>query len=153
MKKVFAYFFLVLLSCSTGPKPITYGEASCHFCSMTIVDKQHAAQLVTDKGKVYNFDALECMLNHLNDVEEQKIGILLTNTYHQPELLTEVQTCTFLISYGIPSPMGEFLTAFQHVEDAKMAQQKHQGDLFTWQELRERFKRIDKVTHHVHHKH
>ena len=153
MKKGVVYFLFFISACTIGPKPITYGESTCHFCSMTIVDKQHAAQLVTSKGKVFNFDALECMLNHINTIEEEKIGLLLTNTYHQPEVLTEVQTCTFLISYGIPSPMGEFLTAFQHVEDAKKAQEKHQGDLFTWDELRERFKRKDKVTHHVHHKH
>ena len=40
-------------------------------------------KLVTDKGKVFNYDAMECMLNHLNEVEEQKIGILLTTYLSQ----------------------------------------------------------------------
>ena len=141
MKKGIAYFLLLLFGCSVGPKPIAYGEVSCHFCSMTIVDKQHASQLVTNKGKVFNFDALECMLNHLNELEEEKIGVLLTNIYHYPEELVEVHQATFLISEGIPSPMGEFLTAFKTYEEAVEAQAEHGGTLFNWEELRERFKK------------
>ena len=142
MKKGIVYFLLLfVLGCTIGPKPIVYGETSCHFCSMTIVDKQHASQLVTKKGKVFNFDAIECMLNHLNDVEAQKIGLLLTNTYHDPEDLMDATKATFLISEGIPSPMGEYLTAFKTLEEAQKAQQEHQGEIFTWEELRARFRK------------
>jgi copper chaperone NosL len=31
---------------------------------MTIVDKVHAAEIVTKKGKVCKFDATECMINY-----------------------------------------------------------------------------------------
>lgn len=141
MKKIGLYVILVFLSCNVAPKPIAYGETACKFCSMTVVDKQHAAQLVTDKGKVFNFDALECMLNYLREVEEEEIGLLLTNTYYHPEELVEVQNCSFLISEGIPSPMGEYLTAFQNIEEAETAMDEHGGELFTWDELRTRFKR------------
>jgi copper chaperone NosL len=121
---------------------------------MTVVDKQHAAQLVTAKGKVFNFDALECMINYLREVEEQEIGLLLTNTYHQPELLMEVEKCTFLISEGIPSPMGAYLTAFRTSEEAQTALDEHDGKLFTWEELRQEFQKKSQLSHsHVHHKH
>jgi copper chaperone NosL len=43
---------------------------------MTIVDKQHAAQFVNDKGKTYNFDAAECLINYLNGIDEENIGML-----------------------------------------------------------------------------
>lgn len=141
MKKRIAYFLLLIVGCSVGPKPIAYGEASCHFCSMTIVDKQHASQLVTDKGKVFNFDAMECMLNHMNDVEEQKIGILLTNTYNEPEELFDATKASYLISKNLPSPMGEFLTAFDTLEEAQEAHQEHGGQLYTWPELKAKFER------------
>ncbi|WP_422858469.1 nitrous oxide reductase accessory protein NosL [Flagellimonas sp. S174] len=155
MKKSSAYLLLILiLSCKVAPEPIVYGETSCNFCSMTVVDKQHAAQLVTAKGKVFNFDALECMINYLSEVEVQEIGLLLTNTYHQPEVLTEVQNCTFLISEGIPSPMGAYLTAFQTVGEAQTALAEHHGELFTWEELRVRFEKNPDISHnHVYHKH
>ena len=154
MKKggIWLLLFLIL-SCKVAPEPIAYGETSCKFCSMTVVDKQHAAQLVTAKGKIFNFDALECMLNHLNKVEEEKIGLLLTNTYHHPETLNQVQECTFLISEGIPSPMGAYLTAFQTIEEAQSALEEHGGELFNWDELRLQFKKDSEISHnHVHYK-
>ena len=154
MKKGWTYLLLLFLSCKVAPEPIVYGETSCNFCSMTVVDKQHAAQLVTAKGKVFNFDALECMINYLRQVEEQEIGLLLTNTYHQPETLTEVENCTFLISEGIPSPMGAYLTAFQTSGEAQTALEEHGGELFTWKELRLEFQKKSQLSHnHVHHNH
>lgn len=42
----------LLWSCSIAPEPINYGQDGCHFCKMTIVDKVHAAEIVTTKGKV-----------------------------------------------------------------------------------------------------
>ena len=38
---------LLTTGCKVEPKPIAYGKEGCHFCSMTIVDQQHAAQIVT----------------------------------------------------------------------------------------------------------
>ena len=141
MKKIaFLCIAVFVLGCSNGPKPIAYGETGCHYCKMTVVDKQHAAQLVTKKGKVFNFDASECLLNYLKEVDTSSIGLLLANDYNNPGKLIQVSEATFLISEGIPSPMGEYLTAFGTMENAKKAQQEHGGDLFTWEQLTERFK-------------
>lgn len=129
----------ILFSCSVGPKPIAYGEAGCHFCKMTIVDKQHAAQLVTQKGKVFNFDATECMLNYLKEIDSESIGLLLVNDYNSPGKLINVNEATFLISEGIPSPMGEYLTAFGIKKNAQTALKEHGGELFTWEELKHHF--------------
>ena len=60
---------LVLVSfmaCTTEPRPINYGEDVCYYCKMNIVDRQHAAEAVTHKGRVYTFDAIECMMNYVN---------------------------------------------------------------------------------------
>ncbi len=56
---------LIVTNCSVSPKAIDYGNDGCHFCKMTIVDKLHAAEVVTNKGKVYKFDATECMINFM----------------------------------------------------------------------------------------
>ena len=75
--------FCLTVGCSVGPKPIDYGHVGCHFCSMTIVDKQHAAQLVTTKGKVFNFDAVECMMNQLKETDESTISLFLANNFRE----------------------------------------------------------------------
>ena len=129
-----------LNSCSNSPKPIEYGSEACHFCSMTIVDKQHAAQFMTKKGRTYSFDASECMLNHLKEIDRTTVATFLVNDYSTPGETIDATKATYLISKNIPSPMGEFLTAFGTLEAAEYAQQENGGALLTWEELQERFK-------------
>lgn len=132
---------IILAGCSVDKKPIAYGEAACHYCSMTIVDRQHAAQMVTDKGKIYNFDAAECMLNQLQEEDAPVAELYFVNDYHNPGELIDATTAIFLISEGIPSPMGEFLTAFRTQKDADAAMEKHGGELFDWAEIQREFKK------------
>lgn len=130
--------FLLLLtffSCNVGPKPINYGSDGCHFCKMTIVDKVHAAEVVTKKGKVYKFDATECMVNFLDEFDTSKINLYLSNNYTKAETLIDATQATFLISKNIPSPMGAFLSAFKSEEEAKKFQTEKGGNLYTWIEL------------------
>jgi len=143
MKKLTPFLvFLLLMSlgCNNTPKPITYGSDGCHFCSMTIVDKQHAAQFMTKKGRSYTFDASECMLNHMQEIDVTTIEVFLVSDYNAPGEMIDATKATYLISENIPSPMGEFLTAFSTKDDAESAQKGNGGELFTWEELQKRFK-------------
>lgn len=127
-------------SCRTGPEPIAYGSDACNFCRMTIVDQQHGAELVTAKGKVYKFDAVECMLNYLGGEDEPAVGQLLVNTYTRPGQLMEASRASYLVSEGIPSPMGANLTAFESNAEAAKAQEEHGGDVYSWNIIRNRYK-------------
>ncbi len=135
--------FLVLLGCmygcSIGPKPIDYGHVGCHYCSMTIVDKQHAAQMVTKKGKVYNFDAVECMMNQLKEFDENEVALFLANDFDRPGELTDATNATYLISENIPSPMGAFLSAFSEEQAAKNTLDANGGELLNWNELKKQY--------------
>ena len=131
---------IFMVSCKIGPQPIDYGTDGCHFCSMTIVERQHASQIVTDKGKAFKFDAVECMMNHLNDIGTGQISLFLVNDYSRPGELIDATQATYLISPGIPSPMGEFLTAFGSQEALDQVLLEHQGDQLNWEQLKLRFK-------------
>jgi copper chaperone NosL len=126
---------LMLVSCNVSPQAIDYGSDGCHFCKMTIVDKVHAAEIVTKKGKVYKFDATECMINFMNDFDASEIELYLSNNYTEPEQLIDAQKATFLISKNIPSPMGAYLSAFKSKADAQKMQSEKGGDLYSWEEL------------------
>tara|TARA_R110000823_G_scaffold79177_1_gene180341 strand:- start:227 stop:550 length:324 start_codon:yes stop_codon:yes gene_type:complete len=106
---------------------------------MTVVDKQHAAQFMTNKGRSYVFDASECMLNHLKEIEPSTVGLYLVNDYNAPGKMIDATQATYLISKNIPSPMGEYLTAFASEEAAQKAQLANEGELYTWTELKARF--------------
>lgn len=126
---------LLLAGCNASPQPIDYGNDGCHFCKMTIVDKVHAAEVVTKKGKVYKFDATECMVNFMKAFDTSEIKLYLSNNYTQPEALIDATKATFLISENIPSPMGAFLSAFKHRTDAENFQKDKSGVLYNWNEL------------------
>lgn len=129
------FLLLILARCTIAPQPIEYGKDSCHFCKMTIVDKVHAAEVVTKKGKVYTFDATECMVNFMKEFDFNQIELFLSNNYIEPEALIDATEATFLISKNIPSPMGAYLSAFKNKMDAVKIQQQHGGILYSWDEL------------------
>lgn len=127
---------LIALSCSPGPKPIEYGTDECHFCRMTIVDPQHGAEVVTQKGKVYKFDAIECMVHYVQKNDATQIGSFWVNDYTQTTgELVDATACTYLISPNIPSPMGAFLSAFKDEAKAKEFQQEKTGEVYGLEEL------------------
>lgn len=123
---------LVFSACKIEPVPITYGNDVCQFCSMTIVDKQHASELVTSKGKVYKFDAIECLLNYRKEIDHDEVALYLCNHFTKPGELISMEEATFLISEGIPSPMGAYLTAFESKEAATEAKNEYGGTLYSW---------------------
>ncbi|MBK5193909.1 MAG: nitrous oxide reductase accessory protein NosL [Flavobacteriaceae bacterium] len=142
MKKQFVFLFLpvlFLLACNISPQPINYGEDACHYCTMTIVDHQHAAQIVTDKGKAYKFDAIECMLNYLRENKNVNPELYLVTDFMNPGELIDATKATYLISKNIPSPMGAYLSAFHTKEAADKTKMKYEGKLYTWEEILDYF--------------
>ena len=125
----------LILSCQIGPQPIEYGVDGCHFCKMTIVDKTHAAEVVTQKGKIYKFDATECMVNFRKEFNTSEIKLYLSNDYMNAGALVDATQATFLISENVPSPMGAFLSAFKNKSDAVRVQNEKSGKIYTWEEL------------------
>lgn len=130
---------IFLSSCNIEPKEINYGKDQCNFCKMTVVDKQHASEVVTKKGKVFKYDAIECMMRDYKGAHD-KVGLFVINNYNSPTTLINAKTSTFLISEKIPSPMGEFLSGFSNREEAEKVQKEKGGNLYTWDELTELFK-------------
>ena len=135
----FLLFIMSLHSCIKSPQPIIYGKDVCHYCQMTIVDKIHGAEIVTYKGKVFKFDAAECLIRYQNNLEETQGYMLLTNYFETPEVFIPVEDATFLISDKLPSPMGAFLTAFKTDEKAIIVKEEKGGKLYDWEELQKQF--------------
>ncbi|MBK7408200.1 MAG: nitrous oxide reductase accessory protein NosL [Saprospirales bacterium] len=138
--RIFLYIIpFLLVACSTGPKPIEYGADKCDFCRMTIVDVQHAAEVVTTKGKVFKFDAIECMVRYVGEHDQESFASFWVNDYPSTSgELVDAMACTFLISPNIPSPMGAFLSGFSNAEEARKFQLEKGGELYDWGALLEK---------------
>lgn len=133
----FILFTLVFNACSVEPQPIQYGVDQCANCKMTIVDQSHGAQLVTKKGRVASFDAIECMTDYLKDKDEADFAHILAADLSNPGELVDATSATFLISKQIPSPMGAFLSGFSNKSSADSILSTVDGRLLTWKELRD----------------
>jgi len=129
---------LVLQGCNPESKPIAYGEDKCEYCRMSIVDQRFGGEIVTLKGKVFKFDAAECLVNYLDQRVENEtdLKMILTNTYDAPGKLIDVNSCYYLISENMPSPMGMFLNPFESLDEATKNLEEHSGAIFSWDELR-----------------
>ncbi|MCK5638192.1 MAG: nitrous oxide reductase accessory protein NosL [Flavobacteriaceae bacterium] len=136
---IFTVFLLIFSSCSVEPEKINFGSDACRFCKMTIVDQQHAAQYVTAKGKQFKFDAIECMLNDLEEITTENISTFLVSDYGNPGSMTDATTATYLISEEIKSPMGAFLSAFSSKVKAEEIHKKSGGKLYSWTTIKEKY--------------
>lgn len=131
-------FILLAISCKVEPQKIDFGKDQCSFCVMNIVDKTHAAQYVTKKGKQFKFDAIECLVNDLNEKTEDDLAFLLVSNYDNPGEMIDARAASYIITPAIKSPMGANLSALSSTEKASELQQKHGGNLFTWESLKQR---------------
>ncbi len=124
-------------SCSVEPKEIKYGNDHCFNCDMTVVDKTHAAQYVTKKGKAYVFDAVECLMMKLEkDKNEELMAFVLVADFNNPGTLIDAKTATYLISEKIKSPMGANLSAFSSPEITNKFLKENGGEIFSWEQLK-----------------
>lgn len=129
------------ISCTVEPQEINYGHDHCHLCDMTVVDKTHAAQYVTSKGKVYMFDAVECLVRQINkDNNKSNLAFILVADFSHPGKLMDAKTSFYLISEKIKSPMGANLSAFDSEETAKKAQSMYSGKVYSWEEIKKELK-------------
>ncbi len=136
----------LIVSCKPKVNPIEYGTDGCEFCKMTIMDKRYGTEVVTSKGKVFKFDAIECMINYLhkNKDKSNEFKLVLVTPYTTPETLIEANQTFILRSKNLPSPMGAYLTAFPLKKEAEDVQNEKGGDIYNWNELFSKFKEISK---------
>ncbi len=132
---------ILLYSCSAEPQPITYGEDECARCKMIISDAQFGAELVTKKGKVYKYDAIECLIPALLENGEDHYAHVLVTDYHKPKEFIPAREASFLISKDLPSPMGAFLSAYETNDVANKAMAQYQGKVYDWTSILAHFNR------------
>ncbi len=136
MSAVCGLLVILLAGCNPEIRPIQYGRDLCTYCKMTIMDPKFGAEMVTEKGKIYMFDAIECMVNFSRQTD-QAIRYYAVNTMDQPTALYEVEKCVFIVNPAIPSPMGANLSAYLDRQSQHCIQAAAGGTVYDWSELPE----------------
>ena len=142
MKKIIYLFVLGLFAaCSNEPQPIDYGNDNCDFCEMTIVSQAYSAQAVSQKGKQYKYDAIECMLNDQLQ-HNYDMAVILVADFEQPGTMIDVHKAGFVINDSIKSPMGGNLAAFK--KESSVVKDASEGT-FSWEGLETHFLQTDSL--------
>lgn len=132
---------LITLSCSVEPEAIKYGTDACHTCKMTLMDKKFGAELVTEKGKIYKFDDVNCMMKYYNESQDpSQFKYKLVVDFSQPEKLIPANDAFYLKSADIKSPMASQIAAFEKKENLDALQKELNGIYMVWGELVTQFK-------------
>jgi copper chaperone NosL len=132
-----------LASCAIEPEAINYGADQCDFCKMGVVDKAHSAQYVTQKGKQFKFDAIECLIREISDpsILEGDLAFILVADYADPGKMIDASTASFIICKKIKSPMGAYLSAFSDKNEALKTIEELGGDLYDWSAIQAKFQK------------
>jgi copper chaperone NosL len=126
--------FLLLTSCGNKPEPINYGQDECEFCRMQISDNRYGAELITDKGKVYKFDSIECLIEFamVKNLIGDSNQILLVTDFSNPETFLDATSAFYVRNDKFRSPMGLNVSAF----DSEISRQKfvaeNSGQILNW---------------------
>lgn len=140
MKKIILFFSLMMLvisSCSKKPEPIAYGEDECEFCKMIVMDKRYGAELVTDKGKIYKFDSVECLVGYIDNkkLNEKDYSSVWVGNYSNPGKLIDASKAIYLKNDELRSPMGLNVLAVETQDQFDIIFDKDGGKKLVWKDL------------------
>src|SRR5690606_34794187 len=134
MRLLYGALIVSLLSCTTEPEALHYGQDACHTCKMTLVDKKFGAELVTRKGKVYKFDDVNCMLTVYSSGEgaDAEHTSRLVIGISQPAKPIPAADAVYVESHDIKSPSAGQGAAFETGENMQSLRKELNGIYMVW---------------------
>ena len=127
------------LSACTEPEPraIKYGHDNCAHCIMTLTDERYGAELVTNKGKIYTFDSIECLAEWVHEERTPKSDVhsMWIVDFRMPKEFIKAEDAFYLQSKLLHSPMGLGLSAYADSFSADRLLDMYGGRLIEWSEV------------------
>jgi copper chaperone NosL len=104
---------------------------------MTIVQKGFGCELVTNKGKVYRFDSIECLAAFVlkNKQLKDNTHSLWVTDFNHPGQLVDLSSAFFVHSNILKSPMGAGLVALKDSATAINMRDLYKGELVSWEKV------------------
>ena len=133
-------FIAIFSACAPSPEPLIVGQDACSHCKMTIMEAKYGAELLTVKGKVYKFDAIECLAAFQNSgtVPQDQVHALLVADFRNPGNFLEAAEASYLHSDKLRSPMSMNVAAFADTHAAEKARAELGGEIIDWAEIARR---------------
>ena len=136
-------FLFIFYGCRSGPEPINYGNDECDFCRMQITDNRYGSEIISDKGKVFKFDEVGCMIGYAlakNFIGDANQKFLVTD-FASPESFIDASSAFFVQNDNFRSPMGSNVLAFESEISRQKFVAENGGSLLNWVDVIELVKR------------
>lgn len=103
------------------------------------MQKKFANEWVTDKGKVYRFDDVHCLLSYTKTNNSK--GTAYINDYTGKKEFAKANEMFFVKSSELKAPMGGNVAAFVEKTDADEFVKNNQGTALLWEEVKREMQR------------
>lgn len=131
---LFTLFFMTACG-QKSSEPVKLNKDDCAFCKMTIADQRFCAELITEKGRIYKFDDIKCMVGYSKENTLSGATKYYVSDYNKPHALVEIEKLTFVKGGKIESPMGGNIAAFKNKAEADKAVKSSGCQPVSWPEI------------------
>ena len=145
-----ASIFLLVSCRSNGPVPVILDKDACEFCKMNISDAHFMTELITQKGRVYKFDDISCMLKYAETVDKGTIKNFYVGNVEKSNEFIDATTARYITHTSYKSPMGGNTAAFATKEAAVAQANKITATAVDWNTLHQNSEKKEASSHEGH---
>jgi len=132
----FLLFMVVLSSCKpTESEPIKLNIDQCHQCKMNIANGKFGAEIITEKGRIYKFDDVFCLVNFKEQNPDTKIAKHYIHEYAEDNVLIPAENAFYCKGGNINSPMHGNIIATKTQENVTKFAAEFGAKTITWSEI------------------
>ena len=132
---VLTAIILVLNCLQDKPAVLTSGEYPCHFCRMNITDLRFNAQFLSEKGKHFHCDSLECVL-HWSSEENIGTGSMWVADFFKKNNYLRIADAFYLQSNHLLSPMSANVSAYASKNERDKNMSEFTGQALAYAQMR-----------------
>ncbi|MGB4883519.1 MAG: nitrous oxide reductase accessory protein NosL, partial [Ferruginibacter sp.] len=123
---------------------------ACEFCKMNISDAHFMTELITQKGRVYKFDDISCMLKYAETVDKGTIKNFYVGNVEKSNEFIDATTAWYITHTSYKSPMGGNTAAFATKEAAVAQANKITATAVDWNTLHQNSEKKEASSHEGH---
>lgn len=130
-------FVLLALSCksSNEAEPIKIHTDMCAYCKMIVADGRFGAEIITEKGRIYKFDDISCMLDFKEKILKVPPKLFFIHQYLANGHLIDATTAFYVAHENVKSPMAGNIAAFSTLLEAEEYATANQTEVNSWEDI------------------
>ncbi len=127
---------LIFSACgNTQPEPLVINKDQCAFCKMTVSDIRFGAETISDKGRIYKFDDINCMVSFKKTNENIIMEQYFVADYSANNQLIDATKALYVTHETIKSPMSSNTAAFSQKNAAESIANVASVKVVSWENI------------------